>query len=71
MLVYSSPHCEGHPAIAGRGPHQPDDLVVGRVQNLLAVDGDDLVAGEQPAVDVGGTARNYVTDGYLRNEVNN
>ena len=66
MLVDPPPDGERDPAVGGGRAHERDDLVVGGVEDGRAVHGDDLVAGEETPVDVGGAARNYVTDGNLK-----
>ena len=65
LLRLSPPHCEGHlPPLCGLA-HHAHHHVVTRTQHRLAVHGDYLVTGEQPAVQVRRSPRYYVADGDL------
>ena len=64
-LVDSSPYRERDPSVLGSLTHETDDLVVGGVDDGVVVDGHDLVAAEQPPVEVGRSAGNDVADGHL------
>ena len=61
-LVYPSLNCKRDPAILSGLPHEADDLVVRGVDHGHVVDGDDLVAGEQPAVQISCSSRNDMTN---------
>jgi len=64
-LVDSSPYRESDSAILSSLAHEPDDLMVGGVDDGVVIHGHNLVPAEQPPVQVGSSPGYYVADGHL------
>ena len=65
LVVNSSSDSDGDPAVVCGLAHEPDDLVVGGVEDGGVVHSHDLVAAEQAPVHVGRAARDNVPDRHL------
>ena len=62
MSRHPAPDADGDPSVEGGSAHELDDVVVRRVHHRHSVDAEDLIAGAEAPVDIGGSARNDVAD---------
>ena len=61
-LVDPSLHCKGNSSILSGLTHQPDYLVMRRVDNRDVINGNDFIAAEQTPIEICSSSRNNVTN---------
>ena len=61
-LVDPSLHCKGNSSILSGLTHQPDYLVMRRVDNRDVINGNDFITAEQTPIEICSSSRNNVTN---------